>query len=418
MANDCKPRIRPASCPEDLLPAPDECCPNDNVERGWYNAALILRCEAPMIGTPVRVPYATYHSTVSQEAADQLALTYAETQLNCVAPPSVVYYSQEITRTCPDSPDGASISISYLRRIYVTAIRGFSEFFYPSNPPKKYSRKDGTGTSGRCSTFGSCDSGVLQGSDSYFIAGYDEYDTEGVLHKNSIVQSRQDFDVCPAVSIISEGPGLPSNLIDENPQNASIWEFTTTPTIYAKVADHCDLTTTGGYSTPYGENILTLSEEDTEEYAIARSGYSTDDGGIAFRSLRGPGEFEFTAAKVDAAAIMVGLVPGALYTIYYMIVTNSNATGQPVYTQSVHPFTAEASYQYVYLGEIPCAPGYSATISAFNLHAEGSETSSGNSITVPAGQFESTISQEDADAKAIAYAEANLDCSTQDPPLL
>ena len=103
--SDCKPRLRPTPCPEEvgIPPAPEvepsleiapvcneviaapagECCLNDNVERGWYNQKLTLACAAGGTGDPVTVAYATFHSTVSLEDANNQAVELGESQLVC-----------------------------------------------------------------------------------------------------------------------------------------------------------------------------------------------------------------------------------------------------------------------------------------------------------------------------------------------
>lgn len=86
MANDCKPRIKPAECPELIPASPSDCCPEDSVERGWYNARLVLTCpDSPE--TYVVVPSNYFHSTVSQEDANSIALLSAQNQLVCPPPP-------------------------------------------------------------------------------------------------------------------------------------------------------------------------------------------------------------------------------------------------------------------------------------------------------------------------------------------
>lgn len=127
MADDCKPRDRnipeqdnipvppplcgeivPASpVPEALFSAPfvEDCCPNDNVERGWYNQRLVLTCSTPEAGPPVVVKYAQFYSTESQEDADQQALDFATQLLSCG------WWNEALVIECSECFDGNTVSI-------------------------------------------------------------------------------------------------------------------------------------------------------------------------------------------------------------------------------------------------------------------------------------------------------------------
>ena len=227
--------------------------------------------------------------------------------------------------SCTPSPIGDEIvTLSTISHSSTPTLIGFSEFSSPSSPPRKYKRKSGWGEAGRCSRSGSCDGVLIQGSDRRLFSGYDYYDESGVLNLNSTVTAWGDLGVCPSTTVVFTGAGLPG-VLEEPPPNGSIWTYTDGPTLRGMVAFQCGYTTTGGYSTPFGENWIELSNEDTEDDAIARAVASPGVGAVASRTVRTTG-FNFSLTTVEATLHCTNLYSEFLYRVRYDIKETNLAT--------------------------------------------------------------------------------------------
>ena len=375
----------------------------------YYNEARTAQCPDGFLGDPVTIPAGTLYSCVSLEDANQQASALAEGQLNCT---QVVWQSSEITLHCdPIVVPNGSGEFSFTSQALTAELIGFSELFSPSTPPRKYKRKDGWGDSSRISHYDACSGPRIQGSDRYLISGYDYYTEGGLLvTDNSHYTIWQKLGGYPPTDVHAEGAGLPDSLHYPTQPNDLIWTYTDTPTLHGKVPYQCAFTTTGAFSTPSGENWIELSNEDTEDDAIARATPTVGATPIASRTLRGAGQFTFTAVRVFATANLSGLQSGVEYTLTYNRTTTNTALGASVVELVGLTFTASGLTEALDLGEIPCAAGFSATVSDLEVVPVNSVIP-GNSITVPAGRFTSTVSQEDADQQAADLAQAQLQCT-------
>lgn len=396
-----------------LPPAPlrDEDCFSRCLVK-YYNEEQTAQCPDGFLGDPVTIPAGTLYSCVSLEDANQQASALAEGQLNCT---QVVWQSSEITLHCdPIVVPNGSGEFSFTSQALTAELIGFSELFSPSTPPRKYKRKDGWGDASRISHYDACSGPRIQGSDRYLISGYDYYTEGGLLvTDNSHYTAWQTLEGYPPTDVIAEGAGLPDNLHSQIQQNDLIWTYTDTPTLHGMVSYQCAFTTTGAFSTPSGENWIELSNEDTEDDAIARVTPTVGATPIASRTLRGAGQFTFTAVRVFTTADLSGLRAGVEYVLSYNRTTTNTSSGTSIIEPVELIFTASDASEAFDLGEIPCAPGYSATVSDLEI-VPVNPVIPGNSITVPAGRFTSTVSQEGADAQALVYAQANLVCAEQE----
>ena len=236
--------------------------------------------------------------------------------------------------SCAPLPVGDEVvTLSTVSQSSTPTLVGFSELFYPSTPPRKYKRKDGWGDSSRISHYDACSGPRIQGSDRYLISGYDYYTEGGLLvTDNSHYTIWQKLGGYPPTGVVADGAGLPDSLHYPTQPNDLIWTYTDTPTLHGKVPYQCAFTTTGAFSTPSGENWIELSNEDTEDDAIARASKTSGTSAVALRTARTTG-FSFDLTTVEATLHCSNLDVGLRYRVGYDIKRVNLATSVTALTR-------------------------------------------------------------------------------------
>lgn len=201
---------------------------------------------------------------------------------------------------------------------------GFSEFVDPSVPPKKYRRMDWDGTGETCNSRGLiCDDYIVRGLVRF--SGNYQYDKDTCEQTNGLVYESADPIPPPCGAGASfttnptPGPGFSPPGFD------SYADFTEEPTKQQwDAVEGCLAFPAGNASvTQNGQIKKELSDEDTEQDAIARSNDDIPEWGActnchtcpSFITVRLPGQFSFGYQQGQSRVHAIGLTVGNTYEI-------------------------------------------------------------------------------------------------------
>lgn len=238
---------------------------------------------------------------------------------------------------------------------------GYSEFTTPSLPPKKYRRQESTGseTAWNYGANSSCSGTPVGTVGPCTFASWGQYDrVTGILSTGG---SNSCGGPIPAVHVTTCG----RNVI-------------LTPTLLtaAPVFDCCS-NGAGSYLKTQGDFAYnTLSDEDTEDDAIARAGgaYAAGEGfsgcesGPAFRSVRAVGQFTFSWREKRVRAAWAA-APTSSYTLTYTFGRRAIGSSGPyaAISQVVHVVTADEANETDAWVDVPNAAGYETECIALQI---------------------------------------------------
>lgn len=261
------------------------------------------------------------------------------------------------------SPNTPLIEAEAFESVFGTStLCGLSEYTTPSVPPKKFLEQVLSGASVVCAIPAPGPIPATYEVRSY--SGQYEYDPETCTPTNN--QLREDRNqvggVCGGTPAVT-GSAVPSlSPWFSDYAVPSAWSRVTTPTtdtytgISGFVAFFCQSTS--------GVSVATLTNEDTEDTAIARTTPSgSGTAAISYRETRGAADFTFLWQNSTFEGTAGNLVIGSNYQVALPILTENYGGGSPVLSEILLAFTAVAATYSITI-PIPCAPGKQVTASS------------------------------------------------------
>lgn len=250
------------------------------------------------------------------------------------------------------------VTLSFVSRSASPSIIGFNEFVDPSSPPRKYLKKTGEGVFNRCNRNGSC-SGTIASSNSTQLSGYDSYNVStGALELHSLTTLYRAIGSCDPIALDRTVVGLPA-ILEGNTYEYEI--HTSTKTTSRRDSGICSINEGWEYSQPSGYLLMTLMEEDTEDAAITRAGFSIGNEMVAYRTARTSG-FSFSLVYVTPTAHCSNLLEGIRYSMTRTIRKVNLTSGSVSTYTDMSLFDATSSSMSVALDEIRPESGFSCEI--------------------------------------------------------
>lgn len=258
---------------------------------------------------------------------------------------------------------------------------GFSEYISPSLPPKKYRTQTLSGQWLVCNWVNQ--STICEGNqddkDTAIYGGSYNYDKITCAETNNQTSNygrRIEHLPCND-DIVLTTPGVPDKVFE--PESSGFWTVTTLPASVQWVYDggcHQKLSA-GVYGTISGTVTKVLSDEDTEDDAIARV-YPDDftgwgpyklpvDGGCCTtsREPRGAGDFSFQFTQVQFLVTGTGGFPGSIATVNVPVYRRTvGSTIWALWQTLVYTPTVLPDGTVSFFDLVPALPGYETYVSA------------------------------------------------------
>lgn len=238
---------------------------------------------------------------------------------------------------------------------------GISEYTTPSSPPKKYLKQVLSGASVVCAIPAPGPIPPTYEVRSY--SGQYEYDPDTGLPTNN--QLRQDRNQAGGAC-----GGTPPVTGTAVPALSPWFSDYAVPSAWSHVLARITDTYTGiaGFiaffcQSTSGVSVATLTDEDTEDNAIARS--TPSGSGVSpesYKETRGAADFTFLWQNSIFSARAVGLAANTGYIVTLDILTENYGGGSPVNSQLTYNFTATADHEDISI-PIPAASGKQVTAS-------------------------------------------------------
>lgn len=269
------------------------------------------------------------------------------------------------------------VSAAYASELGTATLVGFSELASPSLPPKKYLTKT---LSGQLTTCNYSAGGACPNSPGAF-----NFETYGKQYSGSI-NYNPNTGVATNSTITKDGTtgngqptcGSTPTFVNWVPPNAfttavetlvvgTALNRVTTPTSSYQTSDF-SCVAGGIFRTPYPERIVTctarddLSNEDTEDAAIARAVKTPGTSAQAYRELRGAGDFTLQFQEVTITLDFTALQAGLSYQATIDLNTENYGGGGSVVTQRTYNFTAAATTHQI-VDTLSAADGKQVTAS-------------------------------------------------------
>lgn len=366
------PPVPPPPTPVEIFSSTEQTCINE--------------CPEGTIGDPISVTVSagTFHSTVSQEAADAAALAAACAEALAL-------------REASPCEDGSEATIAFESEEILATLVGISEYANPSLPPKKYLVQTAMG---EINTTDKGYPGVVPG---------------GLDCANPIANASREVDsgtysIDPNTEVatnlqIRDLYG-PTNAPDITPQGASYTSTSPLTLNYATVTDDPGLQLISSkttrrwifgpcwlsisfdafgfpiyvWRTYNGMPMSRLSSEDTEDDAISRATPVPGVSNIAAWQLRGAGEFSFTIRRVTITIDCSNLQVGQTYGVKVDAIQESYGGGGALPTAYYYEFVASGPTHQI-IDTISAVPGTQITLGAVSI-SSGSVPSSPSLLTV------------------------------------
>lgn len=216
----------------------------------------------------------------------------------------------------------APLSIQYRSRTGTATLCGFSEYTAPSVPPKKYLTQTASGDYFKCQSDLSGSKRELTGSYTFDPTTCGQANTQNL--EQWLGPNPGDCHTGPFFS--NAVMPMLFTAVDLDVPNATV----TTSATSVKWDGNGFV---GSSGTETGELKRVLSDEDTDENAIDRAvppgDYTTPGSQVAFRTVRGAGQFSFSFVEVDWRIELRGLQPGETYNLLVTYGRRVDGSGDP-----------------------------------------------------------------------------------------
>jgi len=233
-----------------------------------------------------------------------------------------------------------AVSASYVSQSGTATLIGFSEFVgHASSPPKKYLRLSNTGNHIICYRDDASCVAPLILTDCY------DYNVADIVYDPSTGLANtvnfNEYTQTPGSCSFSTAGGVAASFAMTQRSAATLAGATIniTSTTYQRSGDGTCVTASPNYYYIGGSSTQTLSDEDTEDAAIARAAKTPGTSSTAFRPLRGAGVFTMLFCEVAYTLNVSGLAPGKNYTVTLDLLTENYGGGGGVTTQRTYNFT-------------------------------------------------------------------------------
>lgn len=249
---------------------------------------------------------------------------------------------------------------------------GFSEYTSPSTPPKKYRKQTLSGQMRTCYGGGSnpCPSpGLMATTQVLVLSG--SYDYSGIDCSEVNSQLASDYQqspfICGNMPPLNSSSVPPKNFVSQGTIGGAI-AISVVDAIHKASVLKVLCASVVGNTTQAGQMFATLSIEDTEDAAIARSTPSgTGVSAQSYKEPRGAGDFVFLWQIATFNCLAIKLKAGRDYAIVLDLLTQDYGGGGSVLSQYTYNFTAIADDQTVSF-PIPVPSGKQATASSPFIH--------------------------------------------------